>query len=100
MGLSHGGMLRRVTPFRYNVYDESENLVGHVQHFAGPMAEGEGVTEGWYGERADQGIITGRHPTKHHAAHDLLSKVWEHEDRENRKAQPDLPEGSSHGIVP
>lgn len=78
--LGRGGLLRRVTPNTYHLYDENERHVGTLQRTGGEP-------EGWYGmshpnlfEGAP--LVTGAHPSKYHAGHDLMGKVYlkEHPD--------------------
>lgn len=81
--LGRGGLLQRITPSHYNLYDENRQ-VGSV-HRSG------GEPEGWYGVthpslfEGRAPLVTGTHPTKHHAGHDLMGKVWEaeHEGQED-----------------
>jgi hypothetical protein len=61
-------MLHRVTPDHYNLYNEAETLVGQV-HRVGYYNEPDKET--WYGRHVT-GQVTGIHPTRHHAARELM----------------------------
>lgn len=93
MGL--GGIMHRVTPDHYNLYDEEERLVGTVSRVPREW-EGKHTTSfglvtpgGWYGRHGETHMVTGVHAERHNAARDLLD-IHHHHDPNVEITDPDL----------
>lgn len=70
--MAFGGILQRVTPHHYNLYNEEETLVGRV-HRTGDVDPLTGTAIGnWYGVHVT-GNVTGSHSTRHDAARELMA---------------------------
>lgn len=64
------GIMHRVTPDHYNLYNEEETLVGALHHVSRPdSTTGEGHF--WYGTHVT-GRSTPLHTNRFHAAQDLM----------------------------
>lgn len=79
------GILQRVTPHHYNLYNEEERLIGSI-HRRGedvPDVDKSGLWGAWYGTHVSREgheslpYITGSHGSRHEAAQALI----EHDQR-------------------
>ena len=74
------GIMHRVTPDHYNLYNEEETLIGALHRIPSGYTSGHSEhgfaafpSDAWYGHHVT-GEVTGTHPTRHHAAREMMER--------------------------